>query len=188
MGKVFTPPASIQKPEIGTYFARGGEGTQASLRLRKPTSSRFQSSPRRTARASWLAKRFASKWQTATLGTSCTQPVPVVLLHLPIGDAWQYQYANRLTASDIKEEVSRSNARSPNSSPRHPSLVPETQAASEEDTMLTSPQRHQRSGCLMNLTVNFDRNGCLRVPEVKSGLSAPGLKPRIACQLRSTAS
>jgi hypothetical protein len=35
---------------------------------------------------------------------------PVALIHLPVGDAWQYQYVNRLTASDIKNEVERGRA------------------------------------------------------------------------------
>ena len=30
---------------------------------------------------------------------------PVKLIHLPVGDAWQFPYANRLTASDIKKQI-----------------------------------------------------------------------------------
>lgn len=32
---------------------------------------------------------------------------PVTLIHLPIGDAWHLQYANRLTAKDVRVEVAR---------------------------------------------------------------------------------
>lgn len=32
---------------------------------------------------------------------------PVILIHLPVGDAYQFQYAERLTAADIKKEVNR---------------------------------------------------------------------------------
>lgn len=32
---------------------------------------------------------------------------PVKLIHLPVGDAWEFQYANRLTARDIRNEIDR---------------------------------------------------------------------------------
>jgi hypothetical protein len=32
---------------------------------------------------------------------------PVTLIHLPVGDAWQFQYANLLTAKAVREEVRR---------------------------------------------------------------------------------
>jgi len=30
---------------------------------------------------------------------------PVSLIHVPLGDAWQFQYAHRLTAADVKKEI-----------------------------------------------------------------------------------
>lgn len=36
---------------------------------------------------------------------------PLVLVHIPVGDAWQFQYAARLTAKDVREEVAHSDAR-----------------------------------------------------------------------------
>lgn len=35
---------------------------------------------------------------------------PVVLIHMPLGDAWQYRYINRLTKKDILEQVRQSKA------------------------------------------------------------------------------
>ena len=32
---------------------------------------------------------------------------PVQLIHLPLWDAWQFQYASRLTSKDIKEKVAQ---------------------------------------------------------------------------------
>lgn len=32
---------------------------------------------------------------------------PVVLIHMPLGDAWQFRYANRLTRKDVLAEVNR---------------------------------------------------------------------------------
>lgn len=32
---------------------------------------------------------------------------PVELVHVPIGDAWHFQYVHRLTAKDIREEVKK---------------------------------------------------------------------------------
>ena len=33
---------------------------------------------------------------------------PIQLVHLPLGDAYQFQYANRLTAKDIREQIASS--------------------------------------------------------------------------------
>lgn len=30
---------------------------------------------------------------------------PVTLIHVPVGDAWHFQYAHRLTASDVRKEI-----------------------------------------------------------------------------------
>lgn len=35
---------------------------------------------------------------------------PTSLMYLPLGDAYQFQYANRLTAKDLKAEVTRQRA------------------------------------------------------------------------------
>ncbi len=32
---------------------------------------------------------------------------PVKLIHLQVGDAWNFQYVNRLTAKDVREEIRR---------------------------------------------------------------------------------
>lgn len=32
---------------------------------------------------------------------------PATLIHVPVGDAWQFQYADRFTAKDIKNDVAR---------------------------------------------------------------------------------
>lgn len=32
---------------------------------------------------------------------------PVELVHIPIGDAWEFQYANRLTKKDVLAEIQR---------------------------------------------------------------------------------
>ncbi len=30
---------------------------------------------------------------------------PLQLVHIPLGDAWEFQYAHRLTAKDVKEKI-----------------------------------------------------------------------------------
>ena len=35
---------------------------------------------------------------------------PVQLVHLPVGDAWEFQYVHRLTAKDVKEQIRRQKA------------------------------------------------------------------------------
>lgn len=35
---------------------------------------------------------------------------PVELIHLPLGDAWEYPYVHRLSMSDVLEEINRQEA------------------------------------------------------------------------------
>ena len=35
---------------------------------------------------------------------------PIELIHIPIGDAWEYEYAHRLTMSDILEKIQKQEA------------------------------------------------------------------------------
>lgn len=35
---------------------------------------------------------------------------PVEIVHLPIMDGWDFQYANRLTAKDIREKIEQQKA------------------------------------------------------------------------------
>lgn len=110
MGKVFTPPASIQKPEIGTYFARGGEGTQAYFAAEEAYVKQVSEFAKANGKGKLAGEEIRFQVADGYARYIVYSTSPVVLLHLPIGDAWQYQYANRLTASDIKEEVRRSQA------------------------------------------------------------------------------
>ena len=93
MGKVFAPPSSIKKPEFNvayieqvvTFAKANGKGKLAGEVISFPVAD--------------------GSAQYVVYSTS-----PVVLIHLPIGDAWQYDYANRLNATDIKEKVRQSQA------------------------------------------------------------------------------
>jgi hypothetical protein len=35
---------------------------------------------------------------------------PVELIHIPLWDAWEFQYANRLTAKDVQEKINQRKA------------------------------------------------------------------------------
>ena len=101
MGKVYAPPVEIKHPEFTAkdYFKaeenyinavvawakQHGKGKLAGEVIQFPVADGYA--------------------QYVVFSTT-----PVALIHLPIGDAWQYQYANRLTASDIKEKVRQSQA------------------------------------------------------------------------------
>ena len=110
MGKVYSAPAEIKKPEIGAFFSRKGEGPEAYFKAEEA----YVAAVKAWAKANGKGKLAGeeNRFQVAD-GYACYivfSTTPVVLIHLATGDAWQYQYANRLTASDIKEEVRRNQA------------------------------------------------------------------------------
>jgi hypothetical protein len=105
---VYAPPPEIQKPEIVTFYGKGGAGTQAYFAAEEA----YVEAIKKWAKAHCGACKLAGeeiRFQVADgyARYIVVSTTPVVLIHVESGDAYSYQYVNRLTAGDIKEEVRR---------------------------------------------------------------------------------
>jgi hypothetical protein len=106
MAKILAPPAEISQPEhdyanfdfrkiqeadeqyvlaVKAWAKQHGSGEFAGEAIRFPVADNY---------ANYVV--LSSK--------------PVKLIHIPLGDAYQFQYANRLTSKDVVEEVKRQRA------------------------------------------------------------------------------
>jgi len=105
MGKVYAAPAEIQN----LLFSASGD-----IRDYFKAEEAYVESVKAWAKANGKGKLAGEEIRFQVADGYARYIVfsttPVALIHLSIGDAWQYQYANRLTASDIKEEVRRNQA------------------------------------------------------------------------------
>lgn len=99
MGKIFAPPTEIGKPRVD--FKRNWE-EQENEYLQKLRTWVKLNRPNKDA-GEVISFQVADGYaQYMVLSLK-----PVELMHIPFGDGYQYQYANRLTAKDIREEIER---------------------------------------------------------------------------------
>jgi hypothetical protein len=101
MAKIFSPPGEIPVPEI---------------RLRDNWQEKEQEFTEKLKE--WCQKRrpdqdgvgeviqFPRADGYAVYMVAGTKPVE--LIHLPLGDAWEFEYAHRLTKKDIMEKIKQS--------------------------------------------------------------------------------
>jgi hypothetical protein len=99
MGKIFSPPKEFCKPEFGKL------GFEEYEKIEKEYASSI---------VEWTKKHgkgtFAGELVRFQVADGFAQYVvfslkPVQLIHLPVADGYQFPYANRLTAEDIKEKI-----------------------------------------------------------------------------------
>ena len=102
MGKVYTPPTSIPKPDLMEFSKTNFEGfAEAEDAYIKAVSEFAKKNGKGNLAGELVSFPFADGFaQYVVYSTS-----PVILLHLKVSDGWQYPYAHRLTATDIKEKV-----------------------------------------------------------------------------------
>jgi hypothetical protein len=101
MGKVYSPPAEIQVPEfnwedIAAYEAANEKFIED---LRAFCKNRNNGEHVGEVIQFPVADGYA---QYMVAGLS-----PVELIHLPLWDAWNYQYVERLTKKDIVEKINQ---------------------------------------------------------------------------------
>jgi hypothetical protein len=102
MGKVYAPPAEIQPPEYD--YSKGFDFEEHERRDNEYVQ--------RVIDYCIAEGSGDSKGKEINFGVGdgyaryiVFSTKPVVLIHLAVGDGWQYQYAHRLTAKDIAEEI-----------------------------------------------------------------------------------
>lgn len=103
MGKVYAPPTEIGKFEFDYSKFDMTAYTEAETKYIDKIRAYARANGHGALRGEEIRFQVADGY--ARYIVFSTQPVK--LLHLSVGDAWQYQYAHRLTAKDIAEEVQR---------------------------------------------------------------------------------
>ena len=108
MAKIFNPPACIETPKISFSDIQGY----------RDACKKFEADLKQ-----WCVDRATKAGITdENIGEVIKFPVadgyaeymvaclkPVQLIHMPLWDAWDFQYANRLTKKDIVENIQQQN-------------------------------------------------------------------------------
>jgi hypothetical protein len=105
MGTIYNAPEGFDPPDIQKYSKAGNfdkyfkDCEKYVKNLKKTIKKGYgKACPEAGEEIHFPVGDGAARYIVATLK-------PVRLIHLAVGDAWQYQYAHRLTASDIRKEI-----------------------------------------------------------------------------------
>lgn len=107
MGKVYSPPEEIQPPK---YDYSKGFNFDEYERLNAAYVQKVVDYCMAEGSGEFKGKEIQFGVGDGYARYVVFSTKPVVLIHLSVSDGWQYQYANRLTAKDIAEEVRRAGA------------------------------------------------------------------------------
>jgi hypothetical protein len=103
MGKIYSPPIEIGKFEFDYSNFNMEAFTKAETEYVEKVKHYARTSGSGDFRGEEIRFPVADGYARYIVFST----KPVVLLHLSIGDGWMYEYAHRLTAKDIAEEVRR---------------------------------------------------------------------------------
>lgn len=103
MGKVYAPPTELGKFEFDYSNFDMNDYTKAETEYIDKVKAYARANGQGALRGEEIRFQVADGYARYIVFST----KPVELMHLSVGDGWQYQYAHRLTAKDIAEEVQR---------------------------------------------------------------------------------
>ena len=104
MGKIYSPP--VEAGELPRLDSRK-ESWQTYVQREQEYVAKVQKWAKENGSGSLAGELVTFPYADGYAQYVVFSLKPVSLIHLPVGDAWQYPYVNRLTAADIKKEVGR---------------------------------------------------------------------------------
>ncbi len=110
MAKIFRAPDSIKLPSFSTFMKDGKYDREAHVKAEETYLAELKA---------MLVKRKNGKNVGEVVQFPCADSYaqymvasmrPLELVHLPLGDAWDYPYIERLTATDIQNKIDQQQA------------------------------------------------------------------------------
>ncbi len=102
MAKIYSTPKEVQVPEISfTDFS----GYQKKCEEFKENLKEFLK--KRNSKDEEVGEVIGFPVADGTAEYMVAKMKPLELVHLPLMDAYEFQYANRLTAEDVKQEIAK---------------------------------------------------------------------------------
>lgn len=107
MGKVYSPPEGFSPPDITDFIKPGKFQTQEYHEACDKYMRDIKDWAKKESPDSEAGKMISFPVADGKALYIVFSLKPVTLIHVNTGDAYQYQYAHRLTASDIRKEIKR---------------------------------------------------------------------------------
>lgn len=104
MGKIFSPPDEVGKlPEFSDY----GDDFRAYMNAQEEYVKKVQAFAVANRSGKYVGKEVSFPHADGYARYVIFSIKPLILLHLAVGDAWQYPHVERLTAKDVQQAVDR---------------------------------------------------------------------------------
>lgn len=103
MGKVYSAPTEIEKPKFD--YRNMSASRKAEEDYIKAVGDWAKQHSKDKANAQYVGERYSIPMADSQASYIVFSLKPVALIHLPIGDEWDSQWANRATATDIKKQI-----------------------------------------------------------------------------------
>lgn len=104
MAQIFSPPNGFDLPKIETYTEKGIDqylkDCEIVIAHLKQALKDSQTCPEAGEEIRFQVGDGHARYLVVSLK-------PVHLVHLDVGDDWHFQYAHRLTASDVRAEINK---------------------------------------------------------------------------------
>lgn len=106
MAKIFAAPSSIELPQWSIKKTHNENMAEEKVYLDQLKDMLTKRKP--TQKLVGEIIRFPAADGYAEYMVASTTPLE--LIHIPLGDAWDYQYAHRLTKKDVEEKIKNQKA------------------------------------------------------------------------------
>jgi hypothetical protein len=108
MGKIYSAPqTTIKVPSMGDFQSKDGFDVRGYMKASDDHVKQVSEYAKKHGKGKFAGEEIQFPVADGAARYIVFSSSPVVLIHLAVGDAWQFQYANRITATDIKEQVER---------------------------------------------------------------------------------
>ena len=105
--QIYSAPKEIKQPSYAINYSTNFNGELA--RIREEEKKYLKDLKDWLAKAGYTGKNSGEVIQFPVADGYAQYMVismkPLRLVHIPLGDAWDFQYAHRLTAKDVQEKI-----------------------------------------------------------------------------------
>jgi hypothetical protein len=105
MAKIFNPPTEIKVPELD--FSKMGEYQNECEKYKEALKKKLKEHNPKGKNVGEVIRFGVADGYAEYMVLSMK---PVQLVHLPLMDAWEFQYAHLLTANEVQESIDREKA------------------------------------------------------------------------------
>jgi len=103
MSKVFSPPKSITIPGFDFRDIKGSQEKEKQFIDQVKAWCKEQSNDK--GNSDYIGEVYRIPMADGNALYAVYSLKPVVLIHLPVGDAWDSKWANRVSANEIRQQI-----------------------------------------------------------------------------------